>query len=125
MFDHITKLKEKMREKMDIVEIPENGNEVVIVIEEQVENSYTAEVGIGQCWRFPISYDIVGKVFTENSNKFIQNTIKVNTKDKSKSRQILCAVAPSGFIRKIDEAVWDNDFEDVDDLIEMIEHLYD
>lgn len=124
MFDLVAKLKEKMRQKLEIVEKPENGKEVVIVIEEKIENSYTAEVGIGNCWMLPPNYDIVGKLFTENSPDFIDGTIKVHTKEKSKTQKILIAIAEPGFIRKIDEAIWDGKFKNLYDLIELIDRLF-
>jgi hypothetical protein len=113
-----------MKNKLDIVEVPENGKEVVIVIEEEIEKSYTAEVGYGKVWKFPTKFDIVGKLFTENTPAFTEGRIKINTKQKHKTRKLLIGVAEPGLIRKIDEATWDGKFRDIDDLIEVINHLY-
>jgi hypothetical protein len=124
MHDQVAKLKEIMKKKLDIVEIPENGKEAVIVIEEQIEKSYTAEVGYGNVWSFPTSFDIVGKIFTETTPEFTENTIKINKKQKHKTRKLMIGVAEPGFIRKIDEATWDGKFHTLEDLIELIDHLY-
>jgi len=123
MFDQIGKLKEKIQQKLNIVDKPENGNECVIILEQNIENSYSANVGVGKCWKFPTSYDIVGIVFTETSGQFIDSTIKIHTKDKRKSIHILCATAPSGFIRKIDEEKWDGKFNNLEDLLRIIDNL--
>jgi hypothetical protein len=124
MFDQVAKLKEIMKQKLTIVEKPENGKEVVIVIEEQIEKSYTAEVGFGKCWMFSPNYDIVGKILTETTPEFTEGTIKIHTKEKHKSRKLLIGVAEPGLIRKIDESTWDGKFRDLNDLIEIIDHLY-
>lgn len=126
MFDQVTveKLKEKMRQKLEIVEKPENGKECLIVIEEKIEKSYTAEVGFGKCWRLDPNYDIVGKMLTENTPEFVDGTIKIHTKEKYKTRKLLIGVAEPGFIRKIDEAIWDGKFKNLDDLIDVIDHLF-
>ena len=124
MFDQVAKLKEIIKKKLDIVEIPENGKEVVIVIEEQIENSYYAEVGFGKVWKIPPNYDIVGKLFTETTPEFIEGTIKIHMKEKHKTRKLTIGVAEPGFIRKIDEATWDGKFHNLDDLNELLENLY-
>jgi hypothetical protein len=120
----VANLKEKMRQKLEIVEKPENGKEVVIVIEEKIEKSYTAEVGFGKCWRLDPNYDIVGKVFTENTPVFVDGTIKIHTKEKYKTRKLLIGVTEPGFIRKIDEAIWDGKFKNIEDLTNIIDRLF-
>ena len=124
MFDQVAKLKETMKKKLDIVEMPENGKEVVLVIEELIEKSYTAEVGFGKVWKIPPNLDIVGKHFTENTPEFTEGTIKIHMKKKHKTRKLMFGVAEPGFIRKIDEATWDGKFKNLDDLIDLIDHLY-
>ena len=124
MHDQVAQLKETMKNKLDIVEVPENGKEVVIVIEEEIGKSYYAEVGYGKVWKFPTNFDIVGKLFTETTPTFTEGTIKIHTKQKHKTRKLLIGVAEPGLIRKIDEATWDGKFKDLDDLINIIEHLY-
>ncbi len=124
MFEEVTKLKEIMRKKLDIVEIPENGKEAVIVIEEQIENSYNAEVGFGKVWKIPPNFDIVGKMFTETTPEFTEGTIKIHMKEKHKTRKLTIGVAEPGLIRKIDEATWDGKFHNLGDLIDIINHLY-
>ena len=113
-----------MRQKLEIVEKPENGKEVVIVIEEKIEKSYTAEVGYGKCWQLDPNYDIVGRHITENTPEFVEGTIKIHTKAKYKTRKLLIGIAEPGFIRKVDEAIWDGNFKNLDDLINMIDHLF-
>ena len=124
MFDQVAKLKEIMRQKLDIVEKPVNGNEVIIVLEEQIEKSYTAEVGFGKCWMFSPNYDIVGKIFTENTPEFTEGTIKIHTKEKHKTQKRIIGVGEPGLIRKIDEATWDGKFKNIEDLISILENLY-
>ena len=124
MFDQVAKLKEIMKQKLDIVEKPVNGNEVIIVLEEQIEKSYTAEVGFGKCWMFSPNYDIVGKIFTENTPEFTEGTIKIHTKERNKSQKRFIGVAEPGLNRKIAESTWDGKFKDIDDLTEILAHLY-
>ena len=124
MFDQVAKLKEIMKQKLEIVEKPENGKEVVIVIEEKIEKSYTAEVGFGKCWMLSPNYDIVGKMFTENTLEFVDGTIKIHMKEKHRTQKLLVGIAEPGFIRKIDEAIWDGNFKNLDDLINILDHLF-
>ena len=124
MQNQVAKLKETLKKKLDIVEMPEQGKEVVIIIEEKIEKSYFAEVGFGKVWKYPTNYQIMGKLFTETTPEFTEGTIKINTKEKHKSREIMVGIAEPGFIRKIDEATWDGKFHNLDDLIELIDHLY-
>lgn len=119
----VEKIGSLIDEKFDVVELPKKDDECVTIRELIIGKSYNVEVAVGRCWRYPSYFDIVGYVWEEVRNEFIDSSIRIETKNRPRSTHIKCGVAKEGFIRSIDEARWDEKFKTLDDLIEILEKL--
>jgi len=121
--EQVEKIKQLINQKFDINANPEKDQECVIIRELIVAKSYSVEVGVGKCWKYPGYFDIVGFVFEESRDMFIESSVRIDTKTKTKSTFFVCGVAKNGFIRMVDEARWENKLNTLEDLIVILEKL--
>lgn len=120
----INELKKLLKEKLEITEIPENGVECITVREQIIPGkSYVAEVAIGKVWKYSSYFNVVGMVFNEDYNKFTDASIKIETKNRQKSIEILCAVSSEDFAKNVDEFLEFNKINTLPDLITFLREL--
>ena len=121
------KLKNLIREKGTIDPDPANSSEVIVVKESQISNSYTLSVAVGLSSNITGRYfDVRGRVLDDTFNRFNHSTLRIEKKTditKNKGEAYLCGVFKPGLIRQVDEASWNQKFESLSDLIEVLEHL--
>ena len=121
------KLKNLIREKGTIDPDPRNSSEVIVVKESQISNSYTLSVAVGLSSNITGRYfDVRGRVLDDTFNRFNHSTLRIEKKTditKNKGEAYLCGVFKSGLFRQVDEASWNQKFESLSDLIEVLEHL--
>ncbi len=124
----VKKIKDLIKEKGKINQEPPNNVEAIVVREEHFSGKYSATIGIGLI-NSSISttrwFDVRGKVFNDTLNSFSDSILRVEPKvfATTKGLEYVCAVFEPGLIRAVDEAVWHNKFNTLDDLIEIIENL--
>ncbi|MBD3352946.1 MAG: hypothetical protein GF364_15800 [Candidatus Lokiarchaeota archaeon] len=113
----IGKLKNILEENFEITESPNSEDEVIVVRELIAGKSYTVEVGIGKCWKYPGYWDVVGHIYEEQRDKFIDGNIRVE-KRLPKSVKVICAISDPGLFERVDKAAlgfsddeWDGKLE--------------
>ncbi len=124
----IKQIKNLIKEKGTIHQEPNDGVEAIVVREEHFSGKYSASVGIGlinssvSTTRY---FDCRGKVYNDTLNSFSDSNLRIEPKvvATTKGLEYVCAVFEPGLIRAVDEAVWHNKFNSLDDLIEIIENL--
>ncbi|MHA1765908.1 MAG: hypothetical protein DRO88_06925 [Promethearchaeia archaeon] len=124
----IKKIKDLINEKGEINQEPPNGVEAIVVREEHFSGKYSATIGIGlvnssvSTTRY---FDVRGKVYNDTLNKFSDSNLRIEPKvvATTKGLEYVCAVFKPGLIRAVDEAVWHNKFNNLNDLIDIIENL--
>ena len=121
----INELKKLLKEKLEIVEIPDTGVECITIREQIIPGkSYMAEVAIGKVWKYSSYFNVVGMVFNEDYNKFTDASMKIETKNRQKSIEILCAVSNEGFAKNVDEFLdITNKINTLPDLITFLKEL--
>jgi hypothetical protein len=98
----VDEIKKLLKEKLEITEIPDNGVECITVREQIIPGkSYVAEVAIGKVWKYRTYFNVVGMVF--NEDKFRDASMKIETRNRQKSIEILCAVSQTDFATNVDE----------------------
>lgn len=124
----IKQIKELIKEKGAINQEPEDGVEAIIVREEHYSGKYSAAIGIGLI-NSSISttryFDVRGKIYNDTLNSFSDSNLRVEPKAfaTTKGLEYVCAVFKPGLIRAVDEALWHNKFNNLNDLIEILENL--
>ena len=129
----IKQIKNLIKEKGTINQEPENGVEAIVVIEEHFSGAkgigkYSAAIGIGlinssvSTTRY---FDCRGKVYNDTLNSFSDSNLRVEPKAFATTKGLgyVCAVFKPGLIRAVDEALWHNKFNNLNDLIEILENL--
>ena len=124
----VKQIKDLIKEKGEINQEPPNGVEVICVREEHFSGKYSATVGIGLI-NSSVSttrwFDVRGKIYNDTLNIFSDSNLRIEPKvvATTKGLEYVCAVFKPGLIRAVDEAVWHNKFNTLDDLIKIIENL--
>lgn len=120
----IGELKKLLKEKLEITEEPANQAEVIIIREQIIPGkSYIAEVAIGKVWKFSSYFNVVGMVFNEDYNKFTEASLKIETKNRQKSIEVLCGVSNEVFAKNIDEFLEMTKINTLSDLITFLKEL--
>lgn len=121
----IEKIKELIKQKMQITDNPENQDEIVLVKETISGKLYAYEVGVGKAWKHsPQNYELVGYVFEESRHQFLNGNIKIERKI-AKNIVVTCGIAKKGLFELIDKAAlgfsgekWDGSLECFVNLLE-------
>ncbi len=123
--NQIESIKDLMKEKLEIVEVPKNEDECILIREIIVGNNYNVQVAVGKSWTYPNNFNIVGHVFEESSSVFSESTIKIEAKNRPKSEFIFCGVAKKGLVEICDKAKLgfsdDQEWGSLENLIEILE----
>ena len=121
----VDELKILLKEKLEITEDPANQAEVITIREQIIPGmSYLAEVAIGKVWKFSSYFNVVGMVFNEDYNKFTEASLKIETKNRQKSIEVLCGVSNEAFAKNIDEFLeMTNKINTLSDLITFLKEL--
>lgn len=120
----VDELKILLKEKLEITEEPANQAEVITIREQIIPGkSYIAEVAIGKVWKFSSYFNVVGMVFNENYNKFTEASLKIETKNRQKSIEVLCGVSNEVFAKNIDEFLEMTKINTLSDLITFLKEL--
>jgi hypothetical protein len=123
----IERIKDLMQTKGTVNKHPENGLEAVVVKEQKIGKSYSAAVGVGMSGGFGGTryFEISGNVWEDQFNKFTDNALRIEPSQilKSPGLSYFCVTFAPGFIRKVDEAKWENKFNSLDDLIVILDKL--
>jgi hypothetical protein len=122
----IEKVKEYISSKGESNPYPTNGMEAITIKESKMGNKYTASIAVGKVVSInPRYFETQGYVFNETFDKWDDSNLRIEPKTVSttKGMSFVCGVFPDGLIRKVDEAKWDNKFNNVDDLLEILENL--
>ena len=130
----VKQIKDLIKKKGEINQEPKDGVEVIVVREEhfaggkKMSDKYSASIGIGII-QSSISttryFDVRGKVYNDTLNAFSDSNLRIEPKvvSTTKGVEYVCAVFEPGLIRAVDEAVWQKKFNNLNDLIEVLENL--
>ncbi len=121
----VDELKILLKEKLEITEDPANQVECITIREQIIPGvSYLAEVAIGKVWKFSSYFNVVGMVFNEDYNKFTEASLKIETKNRQKSIEVLCGVSNEDFAKNVDEFLEiTNKINTLPDLITFLKEL--
>ncbi len=127
------KLKAEISDLKKVLEVvgtleanPEHGTTAVAIRESEIGSSYSARVGVGKVSAISQRYfEIRGKVFDDTYHKFTDSILKIEPKELASSRgeKYTCALVDEKIIRKMTEASWDDSFNGIDDLKEILQGL--
>ncbi|MHA1732923.1 MAG: hypothetical protein ACTSU5_13335 [Promethearchaeota archaeon] len=122
------KLKELMRDKGKVVNIPENGDAAVICKEVHDPDTKKVfyEIGVGKVWGYNRYFDIVGFSIKDLAENFQESSVRTQVDEITKPRPekpVLVATFPPSFQRTVDENRWEDKFRTVDDLIRILDEL--
>ena len=130
----VKQIKDLIKKKGEIIQEPKDGVEAIVVREEhfaggkKMSDKYSASIGIGII-QSSISttryFDVRGKVYNDTLNAFSDSNLRIEPKvvATTKGVEYVCVVFEPGLIRAVDEAVWQNKFNNLNDLIEVLENL--
>lgn len=120
----IGKIKNFIEEHLEKVIMPPNGKDVILVKETGTGKNYGVEVGVGKSWRYPAYWDLIGHVYSDESGKFSDGSIRT-PKKLPRSTKVACGLINDGFYNKIKKAAigfsdleWNNT---LDDLVKFLE----
>ena len=124
----IKQIKNLIKEKGTVNQEPEDGVEAIVVREEYFSGKYSAAIGIGLITSSVSTtryFDVRGKIYNDTLNSFSDSNLRVEPKAfaTTKGLEYVCAVFKPGLIRAVDEALWHNKFNSLNDLIEILENL--
>ena len=122
----VEKLKMLAQEKGTVKEIPKNGDEILIVKEERMEDYLNYSIGAGIAIVInPRYFEVKGKIYSDTLKQFSDNVLRIEPKQikETKGVSYICSVFKPGLVRAIDEASWQNNFENIGDLILVLENL--
>lgn len=105
---------------------PENGDEVLVIQEQQINDMYTFSIAAGTAIVINTRYfDVKGKIFSDTFQKFSDNVLRIEPKriKETKGWDYFSMVFKPGFVRAIDEATWQNKFDTLEHLIDVLENL--
>jgi len=124
----IQQIKDLIKEKGEIIQEPEDGVEAIIIREEHFSGRYSAALGIGLITSSVSTtrwFDVRGKVYNDTLHTFSDSNLRIEPKAfaTTKGLEYVCAVFKPGLIRAVDEAMWHKKFNNLNDLIEILENL--
>ena len=122
----IEELKRLAQEKGTVQIYPKNGDEVLVIKEERMEDYLNYSIGAGNAIVInPRYFDVQGKIYSDRLKSFSDNVLRIEPKQikETKGVDYLCMVFKPGLVRAIDEASWQNNFENLGDLISVVENL--
>lgn len=130
----VKQIKDLIKEKGTINQEPKDGVEAIVIREEHfaggknMSDKYSVSIGIGII-QSSISttryFDVRGKIFNDTLHIFSDSNLRIEPKvvATTKGVEYMCAVFEPGLIRAVDEALWHNKFNTLNDLIEILENL--
>ncbi len=122
----LDRLKSTALSKGTRVDFPENGDEILVIKEEILNDQHSFAIGVGKAVAFNFRYfDIKGKVFTDSFPIFSDSSLRIEPKliKKTKGVSYITLKFPKGFIRNVDETSWQDKLKDLSDLIDLLENL--
>ncbi|MHA1520460.1 MAG: hypothetical protein ACTSRK_09780 [Promethearchaeota archaeon] len=122
----IEKLKELTLKKGMMKDIPNNGDEIIIIKEERMEDYLNYSIGAGNAIVInPRYFEVKGKIYSDTLKRFSDTVLRIEPKQikETKGVQYFCSVFEPGLVRAIDEATWQKNFATIDDLISVLENL--
>ena len=134
----VKQIKDLIKEKGEIIQEPKDGVEAIVVREEifpggkimskDMSDKYSVSIGIGII-QSSISttryFDVRGKIYNDTLHAYSDSNLRIEPKvvATTKGVEYVCAVFEPGLIRAVDEAVWHKKFNNLNDLIEVLENL--
>jgi len=99
----IEKIKNLIEERLDIVDVPGNGDQVLVIRETNIGRSNSIEIGIGKCWKYPGYWNCVGIIYNDAQRNFQSGNINVEKK-LPKSTKVLVGKVKPEFLQAIEKA---------------------
>ena len=129
--DKIEALKDAVINKFTLLAGEPEKDDIILVFKEDLVDTETNkknwEIGIGKVMKFPNRISINGKTYrSDEFDDVKEGSVIINSKEIAMPdvrHKVTFVRATKAFFRAVDEAIWENSFKSLDDIIRVVDEF--